>query len=109
MSKPIQHQIVARAFEIIEKEERWTRLAVARRANDRMCDVADPRAVRFCAIGALRRAAQELLGGDSLEECFSAAQFVLKANGRPDDTLPRINDHEGHAVIMAMFQRALAT
>jgi hypothetical protein len=34
---------------------------------------------------------------------------VLAANDRPNDSLPSINDHEGHAVIVAMFKRALAS
>jgi len=84
-------------------------LAVARKADGRMCDVTDPRAVSFCAIGALRRAARELLGGHGFEECFGAARFVLEANGRVGETLPRINDHEGRAAVIAMFQRALAS
>ncbi len=35
-------------------------------------------------------------------------KFVLAANGRHHDSLPRINDHEGHEVIVRMFKLALA-
>ena len=62
MSKPLQHQIIARALEIVSDEEHWTRAGVARTADGRQCACFDPRAARFCAIGALNRAARELLG-----------------------------------------------
>jgi len=40
-------------------------------------------------------------------QAFLAEKFILKANNRPYDTLPCINDNEGHEVIVSMFKRAL--
>ena len=68
----------------------------------------DPRAARFCAIGALNRAARELLGVAGVEPAYAAEAFVLAANGRHHDSLPCINDNCGHEVIVAMFKVALA-
>ncbi len=62
MARSLQHQIVARALDIISDEERWTCLAVARTANGSHCDCRDVAATRFCAVGALYRASDELLG-----------------------------------------------
>ncbi len=109
MSTPLQHQIITRALEIISDEKHWTTLVVSSEANGTPCPCQDPLAVRFCAIGALFRAASELLGDGGAEQGFNAAKFVLAANNRPHDPLPRINDHEGHAVIVAMFKHALAS
>ena len=108
MSKPLQHQIIARALEIVSDEEHWTRASVARTADGRQCACFDPRAARFCAIGALNRAARELLGVAGVEHAYAAEAFVLAANGRHHDSLPCINDNCGHEVIVAMFKVALA-
>jgi hypothetical protein len=108
MARPLQHQIVARALEIISNEEHWTRVWVARRADGRPCSCFDPWAARFCAIGALNRAAREIVGVAGVEHAYVAERFVLDANGRHHDSLPRINDNDGHEVIVAMFKVALA-
>ena len=108
MSKPLQHQIIARALEIISDEEHWTRGFVARSADGRLCSCCDPRAERFCAVGALNRAAHELVKVGRAEHAYAAEGFVLAANGRHHDSLPLINDIDGHEVIVAMFKVALA-
>jgi len=110
MSLLLQHQIVSRALGLIEDKANWTRVYVALAADGSPCACMDQRAVRFCAIGALARAANELTGatgGIGVAQAFVAEKFILKANNRPYDTLPCINDAEGHAVIISMFRRAL--
>jgi len=91
MSLTLQQQIISRALALIEDEANWTRVYV-------------------CAIGALARAANELIeasGEVGIAKAFAAEKFILKANNRPYDTLPCINDSEGHAVILGMFKQAL--
>ena len=109
MAKSLQHQIVARALELIADEPSWTSLIVARTAEGRPCGCMDPHAARFCAIGALYRAAGELLGSAGPELAFKAERFILVANDRLREGLARINDAEGHAAIVAMLKRALAS
>ncbi len=111
MSLPLQQQIIARALDLIEDEENWTPIFVARAADGRPCACMDLAAVRFCAIGALLRAANETTGIEEVGvvQAFAAEKLILKADGRAHDTLPRINDQEGHAVIVAMFKRAMAS
>ena len=82
MSKPLQHQIIARALEIVSDEEHWTRASVARTADGRQCACFDPRAARFCAIGALNRAARELLGVAGVEPAY-AGRNVCAGRERP--------------------------
>jgi hypothetical protein len=108
MARSLQHLIIARALDIISDEARWTSLVIARTADGSLCDCRDVAAARFCAIGALYRASAEMLGEQAFEFVFRAEKFILRANNRPHDSLPRINDREGHAVIVAMFERALA-
>src|SRR5262249_49748784 len=62
MSRPLQHQIISRALELIRNEAHWTRVYVARAANGKPCACTDDSATRFCAIGALAKAASELTG-----------------------------------------------
>ncbi len=109
MSSRLQTQIIARALEIISDEDHWTSAVVARAADGKSCSCRDPSAVRFCAIGALFKAAVELVGDDGVAQGFKADKLVLAANNRQFDTLPSINDDEGHAVIVEMFKRALGS
>ncbi len=106
MARPLQHQIIARALELIADEAYWTSLIIARTADNKPCGCLEPAATRFCALGALYRAASELLG--DVEPALEVVKFVLAANNRPTDSLPHINDHEGHAAIVSMFKYALA-
>jgi hypothetical protein len=115
MSKPLQHQIIARALEIVSDPTKWTRGSMARTADGKACASLDPLAVRFCAVGALFRAAGELLGAnefalgrDGFAQAVEAEKFLLAANNLSDDGVPRINDVEGREAIVAMFRVALA-
>ena len=55
--------IVARALEIISNEAHWTRASIARTADGLPCACLDPLAYKFCAVGALYRAAVSLSVG----------------------------------------------
>ena len=65
----------------------------------------DPLAVRFCAVGALFRAAGELLGTAGFAQVVEAENFVLAANNLGDDGVPRINDVLGQAAVIELFAR----
>jgi hypothetical protein len=66
-----------------------------------------PYAVKYCAVGALNRAAFELAAERWFELAISAEWHVKAASNCPHH-LPFVNDAEGHGVIVAMFKRALA-
>jgi hypothetical protein len=108
MTKPLQHQIIARALEIISDESKWTRGSTARLADGTACACVDPRAVRFCAVGALYQAAGELLAGNGFNRALEAEHLVLEANNELRG-LPSINDVEGREAVIAMFKVALAS
>jgi hypothetical protein len=108
MAKSLQHQMIARALELIADEANWSRGDWARTSTDKPCSWSHPYAAKFCATAALNRAALELVPQNWYDLAASAQQQVLASNSVPDKYLPRINDIEGHAVIVAMFKRALA-
>jgi hypothetical protein len=107
MAKTLQHQIIARALELISDESKWTRGAMARNAYRWSCPVEALEAVRFCAVGAIRRAAFELLGEADTGLVDQIEATVLSANGQARTNLASINDREGRERIVAMFEKAL--
>lgn len=106
MAKTLHHQVITGALALIADEFHWSRGAWARTATGQPCAWADPSAVKFCAMGALNRAALEL-AHDVGNLAISAGRHVLAANGVSNQCFPQINDLEGHARIVAMFKRAL--
>lgn len=108
MAKPLEHQVIARALELITDETNWSQGAWARTASGKPCPWIHPAARRFCALGALNRAAFELLAVGGYELAMSAAKQVVSARGGSDAHLPEINDLEGHVVVVALFRRALS-
>jgi hypothetical protein len=108
MAKTLQHQIIEEALRLIAEEEHWTRCSMARNREGDPCSVWDPAAVRFCAVGALWRAANELMGTiEAFELVETIAKQVGDINGR-SDCLQTCNDVEGHAAVVGMLQVALA-
>jgi hypothetical protein len=114
--KTLDHHVVARAREIISDKKHWTRFDYAQLNNFDETDPADPLAVRFCAVGALRRATFELsTDSDSFAvltdrvqdgiERFAKARRNLKCNFSIED----LNDSEsGHAEVVKLFDEYLA-
>jgi hypothetical protein len=106
MAKPLQKQIIARALEIISDESKWTRGSMARMADGTACACLDPLAVRFCAVGALYRAAGELLSSNGFDRALEA-EHLVQAGSNALHGLPSINDVEGRDAVIAMFKVAL--
>ena len=64
--------------------------------------------MHFCAVGALWRAAFELMSDlDVFPLVERTALQVVVSNGRAD-VLQTLNDLEGHAAVVQMFRTALA-
>jgi len=110
MAQPLQPQLIAAALALIEDQERWTRGAIARTADRSACAWSDPDAVRFCAVGALVRAAYDLVGNEdhARELAVQAAREIAASSGRRGAVLPYINDCEGHLAVVGMFKKALS-
>jgi hypothetical protein len=107
MAKTLQHQIIEGALDILSEEKRWTRCSMARNSEGQPCSVWDPGAVRFCAVGALWRSANDLMGTlDAFELVKAIAKRVVEINSRTD-CLQTLNDLEGHAAVVRMFRTSL--
>ena len=108
MAKTFQHQIIEGALRIIAEEKHWARCSMARTSEGNACSVWDLAADRFCAVGAMWRAAFELMGDLDVSVVERTAHQVVASNGRAD-ALQTLNDLEGHAAVVQMFRTALAS
>ena len=107
MARTLQDQIIQGALDILSEEKRWTRCSMARNSEGHPCSVWDHTAVRFCAVGALWRSANDLMGSlDAFELVETIAKRVVDINGGTY-CLQTHNDLEGHAAVVGMFQVAL--
>jgi hypothetical protein len=107
MSKSLHHQVVTRAREIITDPHHWIRGAFAIAKDYSPIDPTDERAYRFCAVGALRRAAHEIARGEQrLADHVELAleDFIHRHHPEFDDDLERLNDvNDGHANVLKVF------
>ena len=101
---------------LISDEKRWTQFDYAQLDSSDGADPADPLAVRFCAVGALRRAAHELSSdNESFAVLTDRVQDGIEsfAKTRGDlagkFSLEDLNDGEsGHADVLKLFDDYLA-
>jgi hypothetical protein len=105
MAQVLDRIVVARARALIANEENWCRGALAKDASNRNVDIIDPEARKWCAYGALVAAAFEFVEG--LDE---AHEFAAKAARKMHccSSLINLNDIQGHAAVLAVFDEALA-
>lgn len=103
MLTPEQRQIIKKARDRIADPAHWCKGANARSADGRPCHPAERRAVRFSVFGALvaEYVAQGVMWPvDVVHE--------LSRQLHPQFTLWHINEYEGHAAVLAIFDKALA-
>jgi hypothetical protein len=111
MAKPIITQVVERARTLIANEATWCQGSFAEGADGYRCDAYDPRAVRFCAYGALQRAAYQLVGTTVLAEQFSqkaAVAITGRSLARARATIMLTNDRHGREAVLRLFEGYLA-
>jgi len=112
MSKALHHQIVTRARQLLSDPTRWTQGELAKRRNGLPIEPSDAEAYRFCAVGALTRAASDFTGdivaADALANEVHVALLSV-AEIPAGQTLECINDFgQGHAAILKIFDDYLA-
>jgi hypothetical protein len=114
MSKPLVHQVAQRARGLLADPRNWTQYAIARTGNNRHCEPTDAKATRFCAYGAILRAAYDVAGTDDQAQRL-ADQTAMLIMGRDSpyaafEELIAINDgHRASArkAVLDLFDRAL--
>jgi hypothetical protein len=105
MAKSLKVQIIERAKELIQDESRWCRGYLAVDADGISADPTSSEAVKRCAFGALLAAAYQLTNSRE-KSCELASNALLPLCGSNKVVL--VNDHEGHAAILALFDEATA-
>ena len=105
MAKPVNVLILERARALITDERHWCPGDMARDRFGYAVDPIDSAAEQRCALGALVAAAYQLSGDRS------AARALAMTALRPlvgATALTRINDTQGHAAVLALFDEVLA-
>jgi hypothetical protein len=108
MTTTVQKQVLINARALIADPAHWTRGTLACTANGRKVEWHDQSATKWCAMGAIYRAAYDLVGNQ--EEAVRIGDEL--ANSIPPrrwlgGTLAAINDARGHAAVLAVFDKAL--
>jgi hypothetical protein len=114
MSKSLDHRVLLGARALVEMRSTWTRNYLALTRDNRECDPTDPKAVRFCAYGALVRSAYDLTGNGGRASVL-AGSVAMAITGRETpqgafEDIYTLND--GPAVssrhaILNLFDKAL--
>lgn len=104
MSKPAKVQILEKARALIEDERHWCAGDLARDAMGFSVGPTDSSAEKRCALGALVAAACEFTSDPRLahELAITAMRPFAGATA-----LTHINDEEGHAAILTLFDIAI--
>jgi hypothetical protein len=105
MAKPIRVQVLERARALIENERHWCPGDLARDARGFPISPIDRGAKRRCALGALMAAAHEFTSDhDVAHQLATTAMRPLVGA----TSLAHINDSEGHAAVLDLFDLAIA-
>ena len=105
MAKPARLLILQRARALIEDERHWCPGELARDAKGFSVNPTDGNAEQRCALGAILAAAYQFTGD------LDRAQEVAMVLMRPvigATSLTHVNDAEGHAAILSLFDLAIA-
>ena len=107
MTRIVRDQALRRARALIAQQTGWTRGVLSRAVGGRPVMWHAEDACCWCAVGALHRAAYDLVGdfGGSFLVADEIVGGALAASFPPN--LAWINDTRGHAAVLALFDCAL--
>jgi hypothetical protein len=103
-------EAVELALELIGDKRRWCQGAIAMSENDNCVHFDDPRAVRWCAGGAVAFVSGNAACFAELEKAVSGASAWYKPDIEPviaPQLIAQINDHQGHAAVCKALKRIL--
>jgi hypothetical protein len=110
VSPNLQHQVLRRARDLLSDKRRWTRYGAARTGNGAVCPPYAPDAVKFCAYGAIARAALEVTGNRQQARRLARSIEMLLIGGeraaQPHSRLCQVNDRQGYAAIIGLLDAA---
>jgi hypothetical protein len=111
MAKPLVTLIIERARALIDNPATWCQGTFAFLADGRRCSAHEAGAVRFCAYGALQRAAFDVTGKRALaEELAQKAAMAItgRTASRARATIIQTNDCRGRVAVLELFDQHLA-
>ncbi len=115
MSKPLVEQVTEWARRLLEDPKNWTQYAIARTRNNRLCEPDDAKAARFCAYGAILRAAHDVAGHPDRAQRLAdqAAMLIMQRDNAYSAFEELIAINDGHRptarkAVLDLFDRALA-
>lgn len=117
MSKPLSLHVIALAWPLVEDRKTWTTHALGRDARGDSCDPLDAKAVRWCAYGALMKAAFDLTGDKNQAHRLAAQAAAHMTGSKSPETaymdIYAANDSgtrlAARKTLKAMFDRGLVT
>ena len=109
MTTTVQKQVLINARALIADPAHWTRGTLACTAHGLPVAWHDQSATKWCALGAIYRAAYDLVGDP--KEAARIGNQVAKSISRSrwlGGRLPIMNDTRGHTAVLAAFDKALS-
>ena len=111
VSPHLHHQILRKARGLLSDRRKWTRYGAARTGQGAICTPYAPSAVRFCAYGAIARAALEVTGNRQqarqLAKSIETQLVGVERAPHPQKRLSHINDRKGYAAVISLFDAAV--
>ena len=115
MAKPILRHVIEGARAYVAGRGTWTRYTLAATSRGRECEPTDERARKFCAYGALVRAAYDLTrNSEEARHLAGRAAMQLAGSSTPDEAFEEIytiNDGQpepSRKAVLKLFDEALA-
>jgi hypothetical protein len=103
----LQQEILRKARVLLRDKRKWTRYGAARTGKGAVCPPYAPEAVKFCAYGAIARAALEVTGDtQQARRLARSIEMLLVGGGRtpqPQTRLCHVNDRKGYAAVISLF------
>jgi hypothetical protein len=110
MATTLNRQVLINARALIADPGHWTMWMLAATDNGRPVAWHDRAARRWCAVGAIHRAAFDLVGNKEQAVCIANDVIdSISAQTRMRGSLPALNDAQGHAAVIDLLQRAVMT
>lgn len=95
-------EVLEAAYKLIRPKSRWAQGRLAEDEDGNSVMPRSPAAQRWCAAGAC-----EYVGGDGSLQSYRAIDTLDELS--PVRTLADLNDKDGHAAVLALFRKAIAS
>lgn len=105
MSKPLDQIIMQRAIDLVEAG--WCQYTYARTSQGKFVDWRSSEAVAFCAVGAILRAMDEVLGPNEAQKFVRFSQLIAPLN-ESSQNLMYVNDTTDKAQTLAAMRQCLS-